>query len=77
MFVALKGRFPSGQRGQTVNLLAQPSKVRILLSPYLPIPMLPSIVTCFQFFNHASRRAESGPRERRLSGSGPRDIYYR
>jgi Fe-S-cluster containining protein len=27
------GRFPSGQRGQTVNLLAQPSKVRILLSP--------------------------------------------
>ena len=25
--------FPSGQRGQTVNLLAQPSKVRILLSP--------------------------------------------
>jgi uncharacterized protein len=27
------GRFPSGQRGQTVNLLAQPSKVQILLSP--------------------------------------------
>ena len=27
------GRFPSGQRGQTVNLLATPSKVRILLSP--------------------------------------------
>ena len=27
------GRFPSGQRGQTVNLLALPSKVRILLSP--------------------------------------------
>ena len=26
-------RFPSGQRGQTVNLLAKPSKVRILLSP--------------------------------------------
>lgn len=26
-------RFPSGQRGQTVNLLALPSKVRILLSP--------------------------------------------
>ena len=25
------GRFPSGQRGQTVNLLATPSKVRILL----------------------------------------------
>jgi hypothetical protein len=28
-----RGRFPSGQRGQTVNLLATPSKVRILLSP--------------------------------------------
>ena len=27
------GRFPSGQRGQTVNLLATPSKVRILLYP--------------------------------------------
>ena len=26
--------FPSGQRGQTVNLLAPPSKVRILLHPY-------------------------------------------
>ncbi len=29
------GRFPSGQRGQTVNLLAQPSEVRILPSPFL------------------------------------------
>ena len=29
----VRGRFPSGQRGQTVNLLAKPSKVRILLSP--------------------------------------------
>ena len=28
------GRFPSGQRGQTVNLLAPPSKVRILVSPF-------------------------------------------
>ena len=26
--------FPSGQRGQTVNLLAMPSKVRILLHPF-------------------------------------------
>ena len=26
-------RFPSGQRGRTVNPLAQPSQVRILLSP--------------------------------------------
>ena len=28
------GEFPSGQRGQTVNLLALPSKVRILLRPF-------------------------------------------
>ena len=28
------GRFPSGQREQTVNLSAQPSKVRILPSPF-------------------------------------------
>ena len=27
------GRYLSGQRGQTVNLLAMPSQVRILLSP--------------------------------------------
>ena len=27
------GRYPSGQRDQTVNLTASPSKVRILLSP--------------------------------------------
>ena len=29
----LRGRFPSGQRGQTVNLMATPSPVRIRLSP--------------------------------------------
>ena len=28
-------RFPSGQRGQTVNLLAAPSEVQILPSPPL------------------------------------------
>ena len=28
-----KARFPSGQRGRTVNPLAKPSQVRILLSP--------------------------------------------
>ncbi len=35
--ISPKGRFPSGQRGQTVNLMAQPSQVRILLSPPPPI----------------------------------------
>lgn len=29
----IPARFPSGQRGRTVNPLAQPSQVRILLSP--------------------------------------------
>ena len=32
-------RFPSGQRGQTVNLLAMPSEVRILPSP--PVNSVP------------------------------------
>ena len=31
------GRHPSGQRDQTVNLTAKPSKVRILLSPPVSI----------------------------------------
>jgi hypothetical protein len=40
--VCREGRFPSGQRGQTVNLLAQPSAVRIRLSPpTLRAPRLP------------------------------------
>gem|GEM_PF-6181161 len=33
------GRYQSGQMGQTVNLLAKPSEVRILLSPH-PLPTL-------------------------------------
>ena len=33
-FIGLMDGFPSGQRGQTVNLLAPPSKVRILLHPF-------------------------------------------
>ena len=33
-FIGIMDGFPSGQRGQTVNLLAPPSKVRILLHPY-------------------------------------------
>src|SRR5690349_68121 len=30
---SVKGGFPSGQRGQTVNLMALPSQVRILYPP--------------------------------------------
>ena len=29
-----EGGFPSGQRGQTVNLMAKPSQVRILHPPF-------------------------------------------
>ena len=32
-FIGIMDGFPSGQRGQTVNLLATLSKVRILLHP--------------------------------------------
>ena len=32
----VSGGFPSGQRGQTVNLVAQPSQVRILHPPFRP-----------------------------------------
>ena len=46
--------FPSGQRGQTVNLLAMPSKVRILLHPLL----LQSIFA-LEFFCHMPKRFES------------------
>ena len=35
--VGFMGGFPSGQRGQTVNLLATLSKVRILLRPFQKI----------------------------------------
>src|SRR5580704_12892981 len=30
---SIRGGYPSGQRGQTVNLVAMPSQVRILLHP--------------------------------------------
>ena len=33
--IGFMGGFPSGQRGQTVNLLAMLSKVRILLRPFV------------------------------------------
>ena len=39
--VVLSGSFQSGQMGQTVNLLAQPSKVRILHSPIKRLGDLP------------------------------------
>src|SRR3954468_9262437 len=38
---APQGRYPSGQRGQTVNLLAQPTVVRIHPGPLLLLQELP------------------------------------
>ena len=40
--------FPSGQRGQTVNLLAPPSEVRILLHP-----LYISSTMCYNKLNNA------------------------
>ena len=48
--------FPSGQRGQTVNLLAMPSKVRILLHPLYS--KLPGIFA-WEFCCHTPKRFES------------------
>ena len=48
--------FPSGQRGQTVNLLAMPSKVRILLHPlYSKFPG----IFAWEFCCHTPKRFES------------------
>ena len=45
------GEFPSGQRGQTVNLLAMPSVVRIHLPPpYLDVSMENMLASTFFFF---------------------------
>ena len=72
--VGFVGRFPSGQRGQTVNLMAQPSQVRILLSP-------PSLNL------GASEAGDAGPRRTpdgltargvsSIAGSTPRDLEPR
>ena len=48
--------FPSGQRGQTVNLLATPSKVRILLHPLVRIHYI------LQLFAIVCRRGGTGRR---------------
>ena len=55
-------RFPSGQRGQTVNLLAQPSQVRILVSPPFPTQPRGSPPA------HCDGRLLSGATRSRLTG---------
>src|SRR5262249_12662894 len=58
--------FPSGQRGRTVNPLAQPSQVRILLPPFSE-PRVPAHATADYLIRHcrvpcgaAHRSSESG-----------------
>ena len=49
--------FPSGQRGQTVNLLAPPSKVRILLHP---ANLALTSLRCRSYFFCAKRKPQRG-----------------
>ena len=49
--------FPSGQRGQTVNLLAPPSKVRILLHP---ANLALTSLRCGSYFFCAKRKPQRG-----------------
>ena len=54
-FIRLMDGFPSGQRGQTVNLLAMPSKVRIL-----PHPVNGSFPLCFKYRGVEQSGSSSG-----------------
>ena len=56
IFVVTDG-FPSGQRGQTVNLLAPPSKVRILLHP---ANLALTSLRCGSYFFCAKRKPQRG-----------------
>ena len=49
------GEFPSGQRGQTVNLLAMPSMVRI----HLPPPKIPIVFLDGRYFSLRGRWSRS------------------
>jgi hypothetical protein len=60
---AFVGRYPSGQRDQTVNLTASPSEVRILLSPPLLCEWL-----CFV----CGRKSSAGKRVRGGNSSAGR-----
>ena len=55
--IGFMGEFPSGQRGQTVNLLAPPSKVRILLHP---ANLALTSLRCRSYFFCAKRKPQRG-----------------
>ena len=60
--------FPSGQRGQTVNLLATPSKVRILLHPLMNIS---SYVAKYRLHADVAQLAEQLICNQQVIGSSP------
>ena len=63
------GRFPSGQRGQTVNLLATPSVVRIHLCPFARDARIgQSVGWCGGI---GRRKGLKIPREQSRAGSSP------
>ena len=65
--------FPSGQRGQTVNLLATPSKVRILLHPLMNIS---SYVAKYRLLADVAQLAEQLICNQQVIGSSPIIGFY-
>ena len=57
--------FPSGQRGQTVNLLSTTSKVRILLHPYAGVAELADAQDLKSCGTNLPYRFDSGRRHKR------------
>ena len=55
----IEGRYSSGQRGQTVNLLVIPSQVRILFSP----------LSYFYFFAGVAQLVERQPSKLNVASS--------
>ena len=69
--------FPSGQRGQTVNLLAPPSKVRILLHPLLRSKFKETVLACMLLVFNRKQSCRSGGTGRRTGLKILRDLYSR
>ena len=70
--------FPSGQRGQTVNLLAPPSKVRILLHPLLRSKFKETVLArMLLVVNRKKQLCRSGGTGRRTGLKILRDLYSR
>ena len=67
------GAFPSGQRGQTVNLLSLTSLVRIQLPPPTKKELLSTKSSFFVYPSH--RLGISSPREVRCISSAPLGLY--